>query len=258
MTTAPAAVRSLLFDLGGTLWELGDPAAVLSEESAAAVSAGATLRAFLSPDVPEWDDLARGRALRDHFIGALRSAYAAEPSLEPDFASLTLGALRSMGIDRATERWGAVLYEALRVRSVHTRVLFPDVLSTLDVLRQRGYTFGVVTNRAFGGSIFLDDMRQMGLLQFFEPRHIAVSADLGYRKPYPAIFRHAMEGLGQTAQECAMIGDNPGADMSGARQLGMFTVWRPRTGEAEKPAQVAPDAVISQIADLLALFPSRR
>jgi len=260
MTIAPASIRTILFDLGSTLWEHADPATVQREEAAADARVGATLRELLSTHLAAADDLAIGHELRERWFRALMVAYAAEPVLEPDFPSFTLAVVRSMGIDGAEEHWGRLLYEAMRVRSLHARVLFPDTLATVDSLCERGYALGIVTNRAYGGPVFLDDLRQMGLLRYFPPQSIAISADLGYRKPHPAIFRHAMQGLGEAVPATAMVGDRLHADVMGARQLGMYAVWRPHADELAMPlpsGQVAPDAVIRQTADLLSLFPER-
>jgi putative hydrolase of the HAD superfamily len=260
MTSAPAAIRSILFDLGSTLWEHAEPATIQREEAAADARAGATLRALLVAEMDaqdEQEDRTRGHELRQRWFQAVMYAYAAEPLLEPDFPSLARDVIRSMGHTQADERWGALVYEVMRVRSLHARVLFPDVLATLEILRERGYALGVVTNRAYGGPVFLDDLRQMGLLRFFEPQTIAISADLGYRKPHPAIFQYALEGLGRAPHETAMVGDKLYADVQGAHQLGMYAIWRPAAHEADMPVGITPDAVIRQTDDLLTLFPQR-
>src|SRR5947199_1949139 len=80
------------------------------------------------------------------------------------------------------------IFEALRVRVPESRPLFPDTLSTLAALQQRGFLLGIVTNRQHGGKPFFNDLRTIGLLDYFREHHIAVSADLGVRKPPPALF----------------------------------------------------------------------
>lgn len=139
--------------------------------------------------------------------------------------------LEALGISRADRALGAEVYEALRVRAARSRVLFPDALQTLAALKTRGYTPGVVTNRHYGGRPFLDDLAQMGLLEFFAPTHLAISADLGYRKPHPAIFWHALNGIGVAPAQAAMVGDSLEADVYGAQRLGLFTVWKPKPEE---------------------------
>jgi putative hydrolase of the HAD superfamily len=43
----------------------------------------------------------------------------------------------------------------------------------------------------------------------------------GKTKPHPAIFLAALEQLGVTAEEAAMVGDSPEDDVDGAKALGM-------------------------------------
>jgi FMN phosphatase YigB (HAD superfamily) len=254
VTRAPAIIRTILFDLGSTLWQHAEPATLLREESAADTRTGATLRELLAPDDSTWDDFTQGHAFRERFFRALMSAHAEQPLLEPDFAALALGVLPGMGYRLEQQRWGSMLYEAMRVRSVHARVVFSDVPATLETLHGRGYALGIVTNRVYGGPVFLEDLRDMGLLRFVEVRHIAISADLGYRKPHPLIFMYSLDGLARVPQESAMVGDRLDADVLGAAELGMFTIWRPDPNEMQVPGRVMPDAVITQIADLLDLF----
>jgi HAD superfamily hydrolase (TIGR01549 family) len=255
MPPARASIRCLLFDLGDTLWSSADARTVRRYEQAANANAAANLRALLaSADSPPLDATWGGQ-LREQVVHAIYDAHDADPLMEPDFAALTLRALRMMGIAQADERWGGVVYEALRVRNVHRSQLYRDVLPTLAILRRRGYALGIVTNRHYGGALFLDDLRQMGLLQYFDPQHIATSADLGFRKPHPAIFQHALAGLDKTPDETAMVGDWLGADVLGANRLGIFSIWKTRSAEVTAPGDIVPDATITCIAELLSLFP---
>jgi len=69
-------------------------------------------------------------------------------------------------------------------------------------LQQRGFLLGVVTNRHYGGTPFAEDLQALGLLNYFERRHIAVSADLGMCKPNPAIFLHVLNALDVSPKDC--------------------------------------------------------
>ncbi len=121
----------------------------------------------------------------------------------------------------------AALFEGLRVRIPGSRPLFDDVLSTLKELQQRGFQLGVVTNRHWGGAIFQEDLQTLGLLDYFDPRHMAISIDLGIRKPNPAIFLHVLHALDVPPEEAAMVGDSLRSDILGAQLLGLFTIWKP-------------------------------
>jgi HAD superfamily hydrolase (TIGR01662 family) len=263
MTTARSGIRCLLFDLGSTLWTRRDAETVLRYERAAEANAVAAVRStpYAGISMPRLSDpfaldgATWGRHLRELVHAAIKTAHQADPGIEPDFAAITRDILHGQGIAQANESLGAAVYESLRVRSLHTRALFDDVLPTLATLRARGYALGVVTNRSYGGPVFLDDLDQMGLLRVFDPRHIAISADLRYRKPHPNIFRYALARLGYTLSETAMVGDQLGADILGSNYLGMFSIWKPKPGETETPGEIVPDATITHIADLLAMFP---
>src|SRR5260370_1074961 len=117
----------------------------------------------------------------------------------------------------------------LRTRAppVPSRVLFPADLPPPAEPPARGFLLGIFTNRDYGGEPFLADLRQMGLLDHIEPEHVAISGDVGYRKPHPAIFWHALNRLQVPLAEAAMVGDRLTADGYGAQQLGLFAVWRP-------------------------------
>ena len=57
---------------------------------------------------------------------------------------------------------------------------------------------------------------------------IFVSESIGMRKPDKAIFHLACETLDAEVRESIFIGDNPIADIKGAKQAGMKTVFVPR------------------------------
>ncbi|HEX9036986.1 MAG TPA: HAD family hydrolase [Ktedonobacterales bacterium] len=266
VSRAPCGVRSILFDLGSTLWERQDERVLKRNKREAEACAVALVQSLLATGaaVALWEgafaavaEASWGRELRARALRATDAAFQARPQREPDFVALHLDALRALGIHTDDARWGAMLYEALRIRSAPTRALFPDALPTLETLRRRGYALGIVTNRAYGGAVFVDDLRQMGLLDYFPLERIAVSADLRVRKPHPMIFRYALEGVATDARETAMVGNDLYADVVGARQLGLFSVWKREEGAPAAPPDGpdTPDAVITRLEELLALFP---
>jgi putative hydrolase of the HAD superfamily len=63
---------------------------------------------------------------------------------------------------------------------------------------------------------------------------IADSGRLGIEKPDPAIFHWAAERLGAPAERIVHVGDSWGADVEGARRVGMMAIWfRPRVARAK-------------------------
>ncbi len=92
--------------------------------------------------------------------------------------------------------------------------LYEDTLPVLAVLREHGLKIGLVSNTGRDLEAFI--------------RHHALDVDAavssgshGKTKPHPAIFLSALEQLGVTPEESAMVGDSPEDDVDGAKALGM-------------------------------------
>jgi len=96
---------------------------------------------------------------------------------------------------------------------------YPDVEEGLARLGER-YRLGLLSN-------FTDPrpvrrtLRRTGLDLHLE--EVVISAEVGVRKPWPEIFRTALERMGVEAAEAMYVGDHPVADVEGARQHGMLT-----------------------------------
>lgn len=222
-------IRAILFDFGDTLWARKDASEWQRIEGASNQKAVALLRQQVSPVLlPALDDKTLGQRLRDAMDEQVQAAIRLDPGREPDCALAVVQALRQWGIDGIDRSLGAAIFEALRVRIPNSRPLFNDVLPTLAELRRRGFLLGVVTNRLWGGKVFYEDLHTLGLLNHFDYRHMAISADLGVRKPHPAIFQHTLNALGIPAEQAVMVGDSLRADIVGAQRLGIFSIWKPK------------------------------
>jgi FMN phosphatase YigB (HAD superfamily) len=283
-------VRCILFDLGSTLWTSKDERVILVNERIANLRAVLELFRFCGTGVySEMDVDELGRLLRKSFEKQIRVRTRQLVEYEPDFTLATVDALQQIGIPNVTAECGEAIYEALRVRTPDIRVLFDDTLSTLAALKARGYLLGVVSNRHYGGAPFHEDLRAMGLLDYFELRHMAISADLGLRKPNPDIFWHALNSLDVPPEEAAMVGDALRGDIVGAKRLDILAIWMPKallraealaamraSGQAQQhgltddyllaytrqiekrgrriPEDVRPDIIIERLSDLLNIF----
>lgn len=126
-----------------------------------------------------------------------------------------------------------------------------DALETLQTLQDQGYRLGIISNAGDAQNVqrLID---QAGLRQYFE--YISISADVGIRKPHPRIFQMAFDHFRVEAGRAVMIGDTLGADVLGARNVSMASVWITR--RADTPDNRAhrdtlrPDAEISTLAEL--------
>lgn len=102
--------------------------------------------------------------------------------------------------------------------------IYDDVLPTLDHLAAQGLRLAVISN--------WDDrlrtiLRRLALDVRFET--IVVSCEIGHAKPDPAIFTEATRRLGLPAERILHIGDNPEADLHGARNAGLHALQILRT-----------------------------
>lgn len=223
-------IRCILFDFGDTLWTRKDKATWYQLEQIANQNAVALLRTRFSPNsLPALNDVKLGLETRRAIDHAIREKKRQDPEHEPNFITLVQEALRAIGIAPVSLTLSEAIFEALRVPIIASRDLFEDTVSTLTALKERGYTLGIVTNRHYGGLPFQKDIREMGFLNYFDADHMAISADLGVRKPNPAIFLHALDGLGFTPHDAAMVGDSLSADVGGAKRLHLFSIWMPKS-----------------------------
>lgn len=223
-------IRCILFDFGSTLWTQMDKGRLYQLEQVANQQAVSLLRTHAAPEtLPALDDTTLGNEIHSFIERGIREKKRYNAELEPDFALITQEALSRIGIVGLPISTCADLFEAMRVRSYDSRVLFPDTLSTLATLKERGFALGIVTNRIYGGPPFQEDVRNFGFLPYIDLSMMAVSADLGVRKPHPDIFLHALNHLGIPAEEAAMVGDSLSADVGGAKRLNIFSIWKPKS-----------------------------
>lgn len=126
-----------------------------------------------------------------------------------------------------------------------------DALPTLRVLKEQGYRMGLISNAADHNDVqTLVD--KAGIRAYFDL--ILTSAGEGIRKPDPRIFRKMLDFLDVPPDRAAMVGDTLGADVLGARNAGMVSIWITRRADtAANQAHrdtIVPDAVIHSLDEL--------
>jgi HAD superfamily hydrolase (TIGR01662 family) len=132
-----------------------------------------------------------------------------------------------------------------------------DTLKTLETLQKRGFRMGIISNASDREDVRVL-MKKGSLDPFFE--HVIVSAEEGVRKPHPKIFQKGLKKFRVTPDQCVMVGDTLSADIQGANQLGMFSIWINRWADTvENRAlreKIQPGATISQLNEILKLLKS--
>ena len=219
-------IRLVTFDLDDTLWSVD---AVIRRAEAA-------MNAWLRERAPEYAHL------DDAQLNAVRHAVvAANPDVVHDISRLRELVLRT-AIERcgyapaaAADLAAGAFREFLDWR--HRIEFFPDALDVLAELA-RNYTLAALTN---GNA----DFQRLGLDRFFSFGYCA--ADVGARKPHPAMFEQALAHAGVAPNEAVHVGDHPVDDVQGATGAGMASVWLNLASVAEDPGATV---TVNQLADV--------
>ncbi|MBI1337160.1 MAG: HAD-IA family hydrolase [Phycisphaera sp.] len=109
----------------------------------------------------------------------------------------------------------------------------PDTVATIQLLRERGYRLGIVSNTFVPGFVLDRHLEMLGLLDAFPVR--VYSCDVGYRKPDPRIFEEALRLLDVGPAEAIFIGDLLDADIHGSQRVGMVPILK-RAADATYPS----------------------
>jgi putative hydrolase of the HAD superfamily len=131
----------------------------------------------------------------------------------------------------------------------------PGLHPTLQALAAAGYRLGLVSNNPDAGN-GRRLITAAGLDPYFDP--IVLSAEVGVRKPNPAIFRRVLDAWGLPPEQVAVIGDNLGADILGAQLTGLRHVWvmqyADHAANRAHRDNIIPEAEVAEIADLPGLL----
>lgn len=223
-------ISAIVFDLDNTLWDVW-PAIVRAEQE---------MYAFLSERYP--------RVTAKHSIESLRAererTAQAESHMSHDFTYLRIATLRRCAREAGYDE--AMAQEAFDVfyRARNSVTLYRDVLPALDRLHGRYRLFTLTNGNA--------DLSVIGLKRYFD--RCFAAREVGALKPDPAAFRHVLAHAGIAAEEVLHIGDDPVADVQGARNAGMQTAWLNRNGAVWNSALGAHPATLTRLDDVFALL----
>jgi putative hydrolase of the HAD superfamily len=227
-------IRAVFFDWGNTLaaWEF-DPE-LFAEGHVRGLAA-------LGPQAPTRE--AFTAAFGEQVLPLLAGQGEDEVSYVAEVGSL----LASLGVaadDGAV--WRFVEAEHRVWRPVHR--IDPAVLDLLDALRDRGLKVGLVSNVFDPPSLMRGLFAELGLLERLDA--VALSTEVGERKPHPAIFRSALEQAGVMAAEAVMVGDRLREDVGGARAAGLAAI-QAAWFERDESGGATPSAIAATPADVL-------
>ena len=147
-----------------------------------------------------------------------------------------------------------------------------EAIGTLHAMRGRVRKIGLISNTGRSpGEALRRLMSEHGILHYFDAT--IFSDEAGFRKPDRRIFEAAMAQLGATPERTIHIGDDPNADIRGAKRSGMLAILfnspvpedfkrspnslfaLTRANQPSNPV-VEPDAKVSSLSETLAFLDS--
>ena len=236
-----------LFDLGSTLiYFSGDWPEVSRQGQATLVHT--LLQAGLKLDQAAFGAQLQDR-LNEYFAGR-----------DADLVEHTTGAT----LLTLLAEWGypdppqALVQHALRVMYQVSEVYWhveAESQLALETLHQQGYRLGLISNAADDANVqrLVD---KAGLRSYFDV--ILTSAAQGIRKPHPRIFQSALGYWQAAPSQAIMVGDTLSADIQGANDLGLFSVWvTRRAAPQDSPSDpIQPGATLENVGELPGLLRS--
>ena len=136
----------------------------------------------------------------------------------------------------------------------HRPVLLPDAKDVLEDVRAMGLRLGLVSNTGrTPGTVLRRIMKDYGILDCFDMT--TFSDEVLVRKPAQTIFKVTLEGLRTPPRASLHVGDDPGADIDGAKDCGMMAVqvFREKHGPNSRA-----DACAHRLKDVVEIIDSLR
>jgi putative hydrolase of the HAD superfamily len=234
-------LEAVLFDYGHTLIYFDErPHSTLVE---AYEKVNRLLADTLEREVPAAQVLIEkvSRAVDDE----IQRDYAAGRPEEVEIATIYDTALRRLGLELEPDLIERVmeLEQEGWLRSVHVG---PDVVATLEELRNQGLRLGIVSNAAYRPHLMKQQLAALGLADFFDA--VTFSSEVGVRKPHPAIYADALRKLGADPSRTLFVGDRVREDVQGPQAQGMRAVLTREWRQEDDPG--VADFVIQRLGEL--------
>lgn len=229
-----APIQAVLFDWGGTLTPHYDIDFVQKW--------GAAARHLVGPELAEDLIAALIAAEADTWAQTLagQRSSTTQQIIESACAALELthdDAVRAQALSSYLEAW-----------EEHT-LPRAESLEVLAALRSRGLVTGLLSNTHWPSHAHEGWLERDGLLDLLDGR--IYSCELTHMKPHRIAFEALLNKVGVAPESAVFVGDRHIDDIDGANDLGMRTVhinsW------PAPPGRTSPDAVISELSELVAV-----
>jgi 2-haloalkanoic acid dehalogenase type II len=239
MSSSP--VHHILFDLGGTLMHARDDWAPVFNRS----------------------DQALTNALREYHIeldarifrARLREYYAQR---DKDFRETTYHfvlheLLKDLGHADVAESVIRSALDAMFSITQSNWIPEEDTMETIQQLISNNYKLGIFSNAGDDKDV-QTQVENFGFRAYFD--FMLTSAGCFYRKPHARAFEIALARWNIPPEEAAMVGDSLQADIFGAKNLGMRSIWITRRAQvsAEEEQRIQPDFSVAGLNELLPIL----
>jgi putative hydrolase of the HAD superfamily len=191
---------------------------------------------------PEQAHSAYSRINAEHWARFERQAITAEQLKLGRFQAL----LEFFGLRADVAALSAAYLAAMAAKAYY----LPRAREVLEELSRRA-TLCLITNGLT--MVQRGRIRASGMGRFFSA--ILISEELGIAKPDPRFFLRAAEAAGLPCSELLCVGDNPSADIGGARSAGIAGCWYNPGGAAWPGPGEPPERIIGDLRELLRFAP---
>ena len=238
--SAHPIIRAVLFDLGGTLMYPLDAWEPILTSCYQALADSLCQQGF------NLDPVELPRTVRYHLdrYFARRDA----DLFETTYLVVLRDMLAEKGHPNVNEK---IIRRALDAFYAHTQsnwVLEEDASLMLRALEAGGYRLGLISNAGDNQDVF-QLLDRFQIEPFFD--FILTSAACSYRKPHARIFELALAHWNIPVSEIAMVGDSLEADIAGAKEMGIYSIWiARRSSHAATRPEARPDATIHTLSEL--------
>ena len=137
------------------------------------------------------------------------------------FHEVMANLFRAKGITQNSKELGIHAAQLFRICSTEYIRLYPNVLTSLQLLRQKGYRLWLLSNAQEMFTAY--ELTHLGLVDVFDG--IYISSRFGYRKPDVRFFRALLEEHQLDPSKCLMIGNDRQTDIAGAKAAGLDTFY---------------------------------
>ncbi|NWF65056.1 MAG: HAD family hydrolase [Chloroflexi bacterium] len=230
-------IRYLLFDLGGTLMRAKSDWAPIYKQAHDALS-----ESLRQNDI-ELDANVFQARLHQYYEQRDKDYH------ETTYHLVLRELLQELGYVDVAEATLRSALDALYIITQKNWEIESDSAETLARLKTENYQLGILSNAGDDKDVqdLIDRFRIRAYLDF-----VLTSAACFYRKPHPRAFEIALAHWNATPEEAAMIGDSLEADIFGANQLGMTSIWLTRRArfKDEDIRRIKPDYSLRKLSEL--------